>query len=187
MNSKFSKFKSGFSLIELMVVIVLMLIMTAVLFLNQSKNKAQQDVESSARQFVAELRSLQNDALNGKLIDTNKDSIPDTSSCRFYFRTMGGYSIYGFYYWNCATETMMRFADGAGYIAPIVDISKKRVIFTGASTAFYFSVPLGMVYSEAKVHSAQSFTITSTIDSAIAMCVKVSIDGSITAEKNACP
>jgi len=47
----------------------LLIIMTAVLFVNQTSNKSQKEVEVAARQIAAQLRLLQNDSINGKYID----------------------------------------------------------------------------------------------------------------------
>lgn len=58
--------KSGFSLVELLVVIAIMAIMTAVLFSMKNNDSASKDVENAAQKIVAQLRALQNDALNGR-------------------------------------------------------------------------------------------------------------------------
>lgn len=60
------KHKKAFSLIELLVVMAIILIMTAVLFSFDTGKQAQNDVETAGRQVASQLRSLQNDMLNGK-------------------------------------------------------------------------------------------------------------------------
>ena len=76
MSNKFSKFKKGFSMIELLVVIVIVILMSAILFAgNQNKNKTRDEVDAATRQLASELRSLQNDALNGK------QDVTDSTPC----------------------------------------------------------------------------------------------------------
>ena len=62
-------YKRGFSVIEIVIAMALLIIMTAVLFVNQTSNKSQKEVEVAARQVAAQLRLLQNDSINGKYID----------------------------------------------------------------------------------------------------------------------
>ncbi len=62
-------YKRGFSVIEIVIAMALLIIMTAVLFVNQTSNKSQKEVEVAARQIAAQLRLLQNDSINGKYID----------------------------------------------------------------------------------------------------------------------
>src|SRR5664280_1664418 len=58
----------GFSMIELLIVIAIIAIMTGI-FLTQKTNKSAIEVETYARTMAAQLRALQNDAINGKVID----------------------------------------------------------------------------------------------------------------------
>jgi prepilin-type N-terminal cleavage/methylation domain-containing protein len=62
------KTKKGFSLIEMVIVLVLILLMTGVLFANSKDDTYQADVDGSTAQILTQLRSLQNDSLNGKII-----------------------------------------------------------------------------------------------------------------------
>lgn len=162
MNSKFSKFKSGFSLIELMVVIVLMLIMTAVLFLNQSKNKAQKDVEVAARQVAAQLRTLQNEALSGKQIGTD-------IVCDFEFNATSGNTLYSIkYYKDCAGSH--------SYIGSPQNISLnsgKGNVTISPSVIISFSAPRGEVSADSRI------TLTSKGDTSKLAYVWVCKSGNI--------
>lgn len=62
------KTMKGFSLIEIIIVLAIIAIMTGVLFANNNNNKASQEVQLAAREVAAQLRLLQNDAINGKVI-----------------------------------------------------------------------------------------------------------------------
>ena len=67
-NKKMKRTAKGFSMIELLIVIAIIVIMTGVL-LSQKTNKSAIEVQSATRTVAAQLRSLQNDALNGKIAD----------------------------------------------------------------------------------------------------------------------
>jgi prepilin-type N-terminal cleavage/methylation domain-containing protein len=150
MNCKPSKFKSGFSLIELMIVIALIIIMTGVLLVNQNKNKAQQEVESSARQVAAQLRSLQNEALNGKQIENPSGSGTYNIVCNFKFDspsldssiTNTGYDIS---YASCSDGSVI--SSGTQKIK--LNTGKGNVTMNTASVSF--SAPWGAVSSASEV------------------------------------
>ena len=57
----------GFSLMEVIITLAIIAIMTGVLFA-KNNNKAAQEVQLAAREMAAQLRLLQNDAINGKVI-----------------------------------------------------------------------------------------------------------------------
>lgn len=59
----------GFTLVELLVVMVIIILMTAAMLMNQQGNKDQTYVDNATRQVASQLRSLQNDALTGKIDD----------------------------------------------------------------------------------------------------------------------
>ena len=54
-------------MVELLIVIAIIVIMTAVL-LSQKTNKGAIEVQAAARTIAVQLRALQNDALNGKIV-----------------------------------------------------------------------------------------------------------------------
>ncbi|MDD5464245.1 MAG: prepilin-type N-terminal cleavage/methylation domain-containing protein [Candidatus Moranbacteria bacterium] len=176
MKQKFSKIKKGFSLVEMLIVAAIMIFMTGVLFVNQNGKKASSDVEVMARQIAAQIRALQNEALNGKRFDTNADGIADINACRFYFDAPAGLSYYVKYYSNCAvapTEIVSA--------AQTVSLNKKRVSIVGSATNLFFSPPDG------RVDGVKTIVIKSTIANVCAS-VNVSINGSVTEQKNvACP
>jgi len=60
--------KKGFSLTEIIIVLVVVVIMTGALFMTNN-NKGKQEVQLAAREITAQLRLLQNDMLNGKIIN----------------------------------------------------------------------------------------------------------------------
>lgn len=62
------KTMKGFSLVEVLISLAIIAIMTGT-FLMTGNNKGKQEVQLAAREVAAQLRLLQNDALNGKVID----------------------------------------------------------------------------------------------------------------------
>lgn len=87
--------KKAFSLVEVLVVIALVLMMTGVVLSSYSRNKKAEEVEIAANETVVILRSLQNDALNGKMVD----GVP---VCEFRFQPAGG--VYNLKEVSCAND-----------------------------------------------------------------------------------
>lgn len=156
--------KRGFSLVELIVVMAIIVLMTAVLFLNQNKNKAQSEVEAAARQVAAQLRSLQNDALNGKMIE-------DKTYCRTNFTVISKDKYDTYFYESCS---------GIESPKSINIFSLKNVEFKDTSYAVRFKSPTGEVTCES---DANKMILISTKDSSKGMVVCISDSGSIIEEK----
>jgi prepilin-type N-terminal cleavage/methylation domain-containing protein len=167
MNYKYSKLKKGFSLVELMAVLAIMLIMTAVLFANNpTGRKAQTDVESAARQVASQIRSLQNDALSGRSFDISGT----TQYAHNYKFTSSGTSTYSTSYEDSSAATI-----GS---PQTFDLTKNRVSIDSASPSFYFSSP------QASLSPGSTLvTITSTVDTSKIMYICVSNSGIITEQK----
>ncbi|HAR99644.1 MAG: hypothetical protein US57_C0010G0011 [Candidatus Moranbacteria bacterium GW2011_GWC2_37_73] len=176
MKQKFSKIKKGFSLVEMLIVAAIMIFMTGVLFVNQNGKKASSDVEVVARQIAAQIRALQNEALNGKRFDTNADGIADINACKFELDAPLGVTYTVKYYSDCAV-TPTEIAIGGQSI----DLTKKRVSFVGSDVNLFFSPPDG------RVDGVKIIILRSTIASVCASVV-VSANGSVTEQKGvACP
>ena len=160
----------------MLIVAAIMIFMTGVLFVNQNSKKASSDVEVVARQIAAQIRALQNEALNGKRFDTNSDGVADINACRFYLDAPVGLSYYVKYYSNCAvapTEIVSA--------AQTVSLTKKRVSIVGSSTNLFFSPPDG------RVDGVKTIVIRSTIANVCAS-VSVSANGSVTEQRGVvCP
>jgi len=86
------KNRSGVTLIELLIVIALIGIMSAVTIAFLGSGKNQKELESSAREVVAALREAQNLALTGKIMGTN------TFPCSYVFQAVSGGSGYSINY-----------------------------------------------------------------------------------------
>ncbi len=75
--------KSGFTLVELLIVLAIVLIMTgAAISVIVNGNKTASEVESAAEQLVSKLKKLQNDAVNGNI---NNGGV--VANCHFGFFT----------------------------------------------------------------------------------------------------
>ena len=64
-----TKFKSGFSLMELLIVIAIAMIMTGIVFVWNNGSSAPLDVKNATQQVRTQLSVLQNEALTGKRIE----------------------------------------------------------------------------------------------------------------------
>ncbi len=60
------KTKKAFSLMEILIVMALMSIMLVVVISTKNTDSSGKEVEAAAQQIVAQLRTLQNESLNGK-------------------------------------------------------------------------------------------------------------------------
>ena len=158
--------KRGFSLMELMVVMAIIAIMTVAVFANKNSNKATSDVEVVTRQVAAQIRALQNEALNGKLIE-------GVIVCQYNFNAWN--SVYTVSYGDCTTNATI--ASGT----QTVDLTKKKVSFDGAAVNLYFSSPRG------NVDAKKTIVLKSTIDPTVKRWVCVSSDGVVTEQKTVCP
>jgi prepilin-type N-terminal cleavage/methylation domain-containing protein len=182
MRNEFPKFKQaclpicppkrwvrrGFSMLELLIVLAIMVLMTGVVFVNRNSSKAAADVEMVARQVAAQIRALQNESLSGKQIGTNYVS-------RYYLGITNGTSTY-----------TVSYKDSAGIDivggSQTVNLSKKRVSFSWAAggPSLYFVAPHG------QIDSVKSIVITSMIDTNVKNWVCVSINGNVTEQKTDC-
>lgn len=186
MSNKFSKVKSGFSLIELMVVMLIVIVMTAVLFAKNTGNRAKSDVDGASREMAARIRSMQNEALSGKILDTDNDGTFDTNSCGFNFQIIDANSYKTFYY-NCLGVALV-----PGQI--ITDLTKKRIKMITDDVWFYFSPPRGDVKPVGPPLGSTSFSVAGNIslhlqseDGSVNRYICISKSGSVTEQTAVCP
>lgn len=136
--------KSGFSLVELLVVMGITLMMAGMVFALNAKSVAPQDVESASQQVSAQLRSLQNEALTGKMVKDSGGNF--VSACRFIFKANSSNSTYSVIYdKNCSGATVDQIGEPL-----VVDLQKKRVKFDADHTII-FSSPRGETGSEEEI------------------------------------
>lgn len=159
-------FRRGFSLVEILVVIAIISIMTGVSILGLSKNRSASKVEIAANQMVAILRSLQNDSINGKVL--NNQSI-----CKIKFDAIDGARQYSVSYYDC--------------IAPYDNLVESEIFYltangnnsnvTSSAASFSFVAPRGEVSSSGQI------ALTSEADT---FNVCISLSGNIYAQKSGC-
>jgi type II secretory pathway pseudopilin PulG len=159
--------RRGFSITEIVVVVAIMMIMTAVLLSNQGKNKSQQSVETAARQVAAELRQLQTEAMSGKQIGT-----PAVSVCDFKFDA-DGTAVYKISYNDCSKPVHLLLGS-----AKPVNINAQKSVNVG-SVSIFFSAPMGRMGGGA----TQQVILTSATDITKKASVCVCSSGNIF-EKN---
>lgn len=109
--------QKGFSLVELMIVIAIAGIMTAVTLVSMNATREKKTVESAAREVAAAVREAQNYALTGK-------DLKDKPTCSFIFT------------WGVATNTDYRITDCKTAIYSL----KNGVTFSNSGNVS-FSVP----------------------------------------------
>jgi prepilin-type N-terminal cleavage/methylation domain-containing protein len=165
-NKNHLLFGKGFSLVEIIIVIALMAVMTAVLFASQVGDKTQEDVATSARQVAAQLRALQNEALNGK-------QIGEISACYFKFETAGNETGYTISYNDCSNSLI----DGSSQWIELG--SGRQNVFISSAVNMYFSAPWGQVSTASSL-----IILTSKNDSSKQASVCVCNSGNIFDQKD---
>ncbi len=161
MSNKFSKFDNGFSMTELLIVMAIIIIMTGVLLVGQSSNKSDTDVESATRQVAAQIRALQNEALNGKKIDTNGDGISDQAVCimRFSATPTDPTKSYKIGYHKC-DETLIAGSEQDFLIGKSLP---SKPIITPAGSYVQFSSPVAIMTNNLPASgTAKKITIASS-------------------------
>jgi len=200
MDYKFLKFKNfylstkqGFSLVELLTVMAIMIIMAAVLLVNRNESKPAYDVETGARQVAAQLRALQNEALSGKSFDTNADGIADTIACEMRFNTKANNSMeyaYKISYYDC-TVPIKQLIPGS---SQDFNIGKKfvnyRDVMLSENVDYYvkFTPPQATVSTDLPFFGAEPGILIKSRDGTKTNLVCVYKNGRILETKNAvCP
>lgn len=94
-GGQISNSNSGFTLMELMVVVAIMVILATVLVLNLAGQRAKRDVTIAANQLVTDLRQAQSNTLSARRLADN--SAPQYYLVRFNLATPTQYSVLAMY------------------------------------------------------------------------------------------
>ena len=157
MNSN-KKTTKGFSLMEVLIVLAIIAIMAGVLFV-RNNSKSSQEVQLDAREIAAQLRLLQNDALNGKVIGGK-------NICKAEMSLTNGSNAYQIrYYDQCSPDPDREIA------AYPFTLKKSKLLQTGSIA---FTVPMAKV----DTNLGDGFVLQSEKDpnSKMTICIK---DGNI--------
>lgn len=156
MLNKSQKTKLGFSLAELLIVMAIISVMTAVILTKSNNNKTTVDAEAAARLVAAQLRSLQNESLNGKQIGS-------VSVCSFKFHIDNGASNYLISYYGDCTDSASSLIGSAQSLK----LSGKNNVKAASGNDFYFKSPQGGIST-----GTQRIVLSSSDNSASAtVCV----------------
>ena len=161
--------RSGFTLIELLMVIVIISIMSGVILTNLNQGNGSNELEIAALQTVAQLRSLQSDAVNGR-------GIGGVTACKFQIQVSNGTKTYTTTISDCASTPAIMGSPISTYFS--AKKANGTVISTGPDITFFFTSPLGTV------NTAGQIVLTSGTENYY-VCVNAS--GNIFSQKNACP
>ncbi len=150
MNSSKKTIK-GFSFVEVLISLAIITIMTGILFASNN-NKGKQEVQLAAREIAAQLRLLQNEALNGKVIngeaickiEMNLDAVNNKYEIRYYDR--------------CSPDNQIA---TAGPFKP----KKSKLLHTGS---IVFTVPM----AEVPIGGLNGFVLESENNQKMTICVK---------------
>lgn len=146
------KTTKGFSFVEVLISLAIITIMTGVLFASNN-NKGKQEVQLAAREIAAQLRLLQNEALNGKVIngesvckiEMNLDAVNNKYEIRYYDR--------------CSPDNQI--LPAAGPFKP----KKSKLLHTGS---IVFTVPM----AEVPIGGLNGFVLESENNQKMTICVK---------------
>jgi prepilin-type N-terminal cleavage/methylation domain-containing protein len=157
---KFSKSKSGFTMLEVLIVLSITLIMTAAVFMANGNSSAASETQAVSQQITAQLRNLQNEALAGKKIG----SVP---ICAFKFAyTETSYTVS--YYGSCS-------ATSAELGAVTTDLSIKKVKLNPAPGAIFFTAPRG------ESSGFSTISVISNRDANVKQFITLSLAGTVSA------
>jgi prepilin-type N-terminal cleavage/methylation domain-containing protein len=123
-NIKKYTFKKGFSIIELVIAVAIIVIMSSVIIISLTDSKDQQSLKTAAREVAAAIRDTQNNALAGKNAG---------GTCKKYcFNTAAGSSNY---------TTGGNTCNGGG--CPVSNLSLKNGVTFAAASSMSFAIPRG--------------------------------------------
>lgn len=165
-KNKINKFEAGFSLIEMLVVISILVLTTNMLFAMNRNSVANQEVQQVAQQIAAKLRSLQNDALTGKKADDGNGNF--VTACLVSFSTSGDDGKYMIdYYHDCSSALQ----EHIGSDSTIVDLTNSHVKFSPSQ--FIFRYPFGTPEDVGQI------TVTSVKNNTIQKNISMNASGNI--------
>ncbi len=147
----------------------ILVMMTAVVLLNQNDNKARSEVEAAARMIAAQLRALQNDALSGKMLGAGSENIVCNAGINFV-NNADNYIVY--YEKNCNNVTGPEREN-----VQTVQLKKVR-ISVPSSGAVFFSTPVGKVDASG-IDSNRISLVSTRGDSTVQASVCISDSGNI--------
>lgn len=143
-----NKFVSGFTLLEVLVVVAIIGIMTSVAFVSVQRGKIDKEVSAAAEQVASAIREAQNYALSGKQPSTTE------TTCGFGFRRIN-LTRYNIFY-NHTTASLSTCADVPKIYDTAIASSNftgitlpNGVLFNGTTSVqrMYFSIPFGMMFN----------------------------------------
>jgi prepilin-type N-terminal cleavage/methylation domain-containing protein len=131
--------KNGFTLLELLIVMAMIMIMTVVSLVFLGNNKKNKELEAAARAVSVAIREAQNNALAGKQITA------DRYPCVFRFKKESDPTTFSIKYTD---HDLSSSCTGATENTHVTYALKNNVRIENSPDYFYFSVPFGEVCTE---------------------------------------
>lgn len=147
--------QQAYTLIEVMVVIAIIGLLSAIILTAMSRDKARMQIESVSREFSARVRAIQNDALTGKYVGNN-------IACGYIVDVdvaAGSYRFSRTLNTTCSTTGLNLCLDGK---TPMNTVTLQGGVSVSGPTGVCFTIPFGKAktISGVDIGATQKYTFS---------------------------
>lgn len=146
MKKSSQQYQKAFTLIEVMAVIAIVTILSAILLVSSSGSRTAKEIENAGQEIEGAMRIAQNYALTGRTVTGS--GIPATAApCYFMMSWSGGTGSYvlTYIYKNTSSDT----CSSAGPSSVIATYSLRNGVVFSSGGSFYFSLPHANIFDSA--------------------------------------